>query len=351
MDASSKKNYVYNKIISQVILPYCIRVPDEIFQYPIKDINVFIKFRRFLKKHEAENFGFNQKEQIIEKERFGLYDYSIVDIILEKNYFHYSPILEIFEIKYLVLNCIRKFIQFYKLTYDEFWIIEPSINDVLSFHVKCYNNEENIPGLVAEFLNTPEENRIVSFKQYLDEKKYQREEMLTKLRTNFDLPLYTQLMMEANKLYFDHSFDVAVILFDRSFECFFDTLVRIYLLKNNLYEKEWNRYLKMNLIGRSLKDSKLQSYSLKVSKSGIEFNESSEKYNEWFSKCRTLRNDIIHGRKNNIGIEEAWYAMQTTRKAFEFFGWVWYDLIVISDKYFDRSKNVYHTPIDFKSDN
>ncbi|MBU0712053.1 hypothetical protein KKA87_09065 [bacterium] len=236
------------------------------------------------------------------------------------------------------------------MTYDEFWIIEPSINDVLSFQVKCYNNEQNIPGLVAEFLNTPEQNRIVPFKQYLDEKKYHREEMLTKLSINFDLPLYTQLIMEANKLYFDHSFDVAVILFDRSFECFFDTLVHIYLLKNNLYEKEWDKYLKMNLVGRSLKDSKLISYSSKVSKSGEEFNDNNDKYNEWYSKCRSLRNDLIHGKKYNIGIEESWYAMQSVRSAFNFFGWNWFDLVVIGDKYFDKSKNKYHSPISFKDD-
>jgi len=340
MDRLGKKHF--NKIICQIVLPYSIRVPEEHFQFPDKDIKADLFFRRYARSNPKDQFQLDAERQIIEKERFGRYDYSIVDVILEKHEFYYSQALDLFNIRVLALGIVRKFIQFYKLTYDEYWIIEPSINDILSFTVKCYQDEKELPGIVGEFINTPDSNRIVGISTYLAEKKAHRSEMITKLSANFDVPLYTQLMMQGNRLYFEESYDVAVVLFDRSFESFFDILVKIYLQKNNMFDQRWSKYTRMNLVGRKRKDSKLASYSSLVSKSGSAFQSPDKEYERWYKDCRAVRNDIIHGRLNNIGNEKAGKALTASRRAFEFFGWIWYDLILVDQKYYDSSNNEYH---------
>jgi hypothetical protein len=109
-------------------------MPEEKYQFNNKDINVSLTFRRHVRANEFDHFEVGQKD-IIEKERFGRYDYSTVDIILQKNYFHYDPTLEFNKIKELAISCVRKFIQFYKLAYDEYWVIELSVNDILTFPV------------------------------------------------------------------------------------------------------------------------------------------------------------------------------------------------------------------------
>lgn len=332
----------FNKISCQIVLPYSIRVPEEHFQFPDKDIKADLIFRRYARINPKDQFQFNAEKQIIEKERFGRYDYSIVDVTLEKHEFYYSPALDLFHIRVLALGIVRKFIQFYKLTYDEYWIIDPSINDILSFTVKCYKDEKELPGIVGEFINTPDSNRIIGFSSYLDEKKAHRSEMMTKLSSNFDIPLYTQLMMQGNRLYFEESYDVAVVLFDRSFESFFDILVKIYLQKNNLFDQKWPKYTRMNLIGKKRKDSKLASYSSLISKFGSAFKSPDKEYERWYSDCRLVRNEIIHGRISNIDNEKASKAMTAARRAFEYFGWIWYDLILVDQTFYDSSNNPYH---------
>jgi hypothetical protein len=89
----------------------------------------------------------------------------------------------------------------------------------------------------------------------------------------------------------------------------------------------------------------LKSYSSKVSKSGEEFNDKFDLYNEWHIKCRCLRNDVIHGKRSKIGEQEAYEARESARNAFTFFGFSWFNSILIRDQYFDQSQNVYDIPI------
>jgi hypothetical protein len=264
---------------------------------------------------------------------------------LKKTFFHYDPSLEVNKIKELALNCVRKFIQFYKLAYDEYWIIDLSVNDILSFNVKCYNDGVNIPGATFVFLGSPDANCCLLWQDYLDNKKYNRQEMLNRLKTNHEMPLYIQLMMEGTRLCHAASYDIGVILFDRSFESFFDTIVKAYLHLNNLFAKEWDSYLEMEFVGRNPRKSKLKTYSSRVSKSGREFNDESDLYTEWLTKCRHLRNDVIHGKRGGIGEEEAYQARESARNAFTYFDFSWFDFILISDQYFDQSQNLYDIPI------
>ena len=332
-------NQKLNKIVCQIVLPYSIRVPEEHFQFPDKDIQVDLLFTRYIRTNQKDQFAFDHKNQIMEKERFGRYDYSIVDIRLEKEDFNLSPISDVHNIRVLALGIVRKFIQFYKLVYDEYWLIEPSINDILSFVVKCYSDEKELPGIVASFIETPHGNKIVGIKSYLDQKQSHKAEMMRKLVTNFDLPIYIKLMMHGNRLCFEESFDVAIVLFDRSFESFFDILVKIHLMKTKLYDSKWESYMRMNLVGRNKQDSKLKKYSELVSKSGNSFDSPEEKYDKWYQDCHLIRNNIVHGRLNDVKEEVAHKAMMATRQAFEFFGWIWYDIILVNQKYFDKSQN------------
>ncbi|MHB8091766.1 MAG: hypothetical protein ACYDH8_09260 [Syntrophales bacterium] len=342
------KQYNYNEIVCQIVLPYCVRVPEEEYQFNNKDVNVSLTFRRHERISKDDHFELSRKDgqrDIIQKERFGRYDYSTVDIVLKKTFFHYDPSLEFNAIKELALNCVRKFIQFYKLAYDEYWIIDLSVNDILTFHAKFYNDGVNIPGATFVFLGSPDINCCLSWQDYLDNKKYNRQEMLNRLKTNHEMPLYIQLMMEGTRLCHAASYDIGVILFDRSFESFFDTVVKAYLHKNNLFAKEWDSYLEMEFVGRNPRKSKLKTYSSRVSKSGTEFNDQCDLYTEWLAKCRHLRNDIIHGKRSGIGEEEAYQARESARSAFTFFGFSWFDFILIRDQYFDQSQNLYDIPI------
>jgi len=345
---SNPTQYSCNKIECQLILPYCIRVPEEEYKFNNKDINVSLTFRRHVRASEFDHFKVGQKNgqnDIIEKERFGRYDYSTVDITLQKNCFDFDPTIQLNKTKELVLSCVRKFIQFYKLAYDEYWIIELSVDDILTFPTKCFKDDENIPRTVFPLLVSSNSNRIMPWQDYLDQKKYNREEMLNRLRTNYDLPLYIQLMMDATTLCSAGSFDIGVILIDRSFESFFDTVVKVYLHQNHIFTKEWEKYLGMDLIGKNAKKSKLKAYSSRVSKSGEEFNDKIDLYTEWNNKCRRLRNDVIHGKRNNIGEQEALDARESARNAFTFFGFSWFDSILIRDQFFDESQNRYDIPI------
>lgn len=342
------RHYNYNEIVCQIVLPYCVRVPEEEYQFNNKDVNVSLTFRRHERISNNDHVDPGRKDgqkDIIQKERFGRYDYSTVDIVLKKTFFHYDPSLEVNKLKELVLNCVGKFIQFYKLAYDEYWIIDLSVNDILSFNVKCYNDGVNIPGATFVFLGSPDVNCCLSWQDYLDNKKCNRQEMLNRLKTNHEMPLYIQLMMEGTRLCHAASYDIGVILFDRSFESFFDTIVKAHLHLNKLFTKEWDSYLKMAFVGNSSNKSKLKTYSSRVSKSGREFNDESDLYTKWLTKCRQLRNDVVHGKRGGIGEEEAYQARESARKAFTYFGFSWFDFILIRDQYFDQSQNLYDIPI------
>ncbi len=332
----------FDRIKCQIVLPYSVRVPEEEFQFPCKDIKVNLLFRRFLRSNQKDQFKFNQENMIIEKERFGRFDYSVVDISLQRKNFDYSPVTDVAEIRKMVIGIVRKFIQFYVLAYGEYWMMEPSNNDILSFSLKCYDGEEELPGVVGSFIDMPHGNKLINLDLYYERKKHNKSEMLTKLTANFELPIYTKLMMHGDKLCFDESFDVALILYDRAFESFFDILVKIYLMKNKIFDDKWNSYMRMNLVGNNPKRSKLSAYSKAVGNLDKAFDKNEDKFTAWYNDCRSIRNDLVHGRVSDITEEVAHSAMLSVRGAMEFFGWTWIDLLLIDEKYYDKSQNRYH---------
>ena len=50
------KQFNYNKIVCQLVLPCCVRVPEEKYQFNNKDITVSLTFRRHVRANEFDHF-------------------------------------------------------------------------------------------------------------------------------------------------------------------------------------------------------------------------------------------------------------------------------------------------------
>ncbi len=320
----------YNIIKASFFLPYCVHVPDQWYAFPYNDTSARIKFARIGREGIPGPFQFDTTVQTVLKDRFGQYEYSKVDLILQKNYFEYDPIAGQNKIKSLIIDCVNRFIKFFMLVHDHYWLLNITFRDIHQFNIGCYNNGENIISCTS-FGFEGDYNYITPLKKYYETTEVTRREMIEKLGHDFDIPVYTQLMLEAKQHLYDGSFSISILLFDMSFESFFDTLVKIHLLNDSDKERLWGNYVKMNLVGSSEKDSKLKAYSAAVSKKDLPFEESVPEYDEWYRTCHNLRNKLAHRSISFISEDQATLAFRATEKAFQHFGHVWYDLLIVHD--------------------
>ena len=320
----------YNIIKASLFLPYCVHVPSQWYAFPYGDIEVQIKFERLGREVIPGPFQFDTKVQAVLKDRFGQYEYSRVALVLHKNYFEYNPVTDQYKIKLLIIDSIKRFIKFFMLVHDHYWLLNITFRDIHQIDISCYNNEKNVLS-TSSFGFEGDYNYITYLKKYFETTEGSRREMIEKLNRNFDIPVYTQLMLEAKQHLYDGSYSISILLFDMSFESFFDTLVKIYLLNNPDREQLWSKYVNMNLVGRTVRDSKLKDYSADLTKNNQPFEESVPEYDDWYSHCHDLRNKLAHRTISFVSEEYATLAFRATEKVFEHFDHVWYDLLIVHE--------------------
>ncbi len=333
----------YNEIRCSFTLPYCIRVPDGQYSFPYKDKNIVMTLERHGRLSEKEQLqvgALDGEPDVAEKDRFGRYDFSSVNLTLTAFRFEYCPTFGLKEIKALAVQCVNRFMQFMNRAHDSYWAIYLTPDDIFSFQLGCYMDGVNVPGAVL-YVGTSNRNAITPWKAYLKEKEPNRDEALCKLQSNYDLPLYVRLLMEGTRNSAAGNPDIGIILFDRSFELLFDTLVEIHMRKSGIFDKNWERYIEGDLVSRGNRLSKLKEYSRILSQSGRDFAQGEAAYDYWFENCRQVRNAIAHGKLKDPSVDVAFKARAAVWNAFEFFGVFHGSDILIADQYFKSGNNRY----------